>query len=115
MYRQTPNISHHLKGNQIVHHSDVASPDGHSRRNIWIQWIGKSNYKQDEKHLTFDIWCPLYERFDGRCNESSHYGSGKALLGSSGKLEYLRVVNAGNDGIVHSFIRSDRNKRGFSR
>ena len=71
--RQTSNIKRTLVGNKIVDHSDVvgASPVGaaptmssfptkHMASMAWAETI----VRWDEKHLSFGIWCDLYDRFD---------------------------------------------------
>ena len=76
-YCQTSNISHTivLVGNEIVDHSDVvgAAPTSWNSacrccsNYIFIlgltpgfNGLGKDNLRQDEKHLSFGIWCGLY-------------------------------------------------------
>ena len=62
-----------LVWNKIVYHSDVvgASPDGAAPTTFsfltshpaLIDWA-KTTARQNEIHLSFRIWCALYQRFD---------------------------------------------------
>ena len=68
-YRQTSNIGSILVGYKIVGHSDVAGelPVGtapttssfSTQHLASVDWI-KTTARQDEKHLSFGIWCDLY-------------------------------------------------------
>ena len=74
MYHQTSNISRTLVGNKIDDHSYAvgaapvgAAPTTSSFLNYHMtsmDWA-KTTARQDEKHLSFFIWCVLYLRFDG--------------------------------------------------
>ena len=60
----------------MVNHSDIvgASPIGAAptTSSFWtkhlasVDWT-KATTRQDEKHLSFEIWCNLYERLDSNC------------------------------------------------
>ena len=62
-----------LGGNKIVDHSDVvgalpvgAAPTTSSfltQHLTSMEWA-KTSARRDEKHLSFGIWCALYQRFD---------------------------------------------------
>ena len=66
---QASNIRHTLVGHKIVDHSDVvgASPVGaapttssFSTEHLASMDWAKTTARQDEKHLSFGIWCDLY-------------------------------------------------------
>ena len=73
-YRQVSNIKRTLVGDKIVDHSDIvgASPVGVAptissfctEYLASIDWV-KANVRWDENHLSFVIWCHLYQRFYG--------------------------------------------------
>ena len=73
-YHQTSNISCTLVGNKIVDHSHVvgASPVGaaptkfsfSTKHRASMDWT-KTTARWEEKRLSFEIWCVLYQRFDG--------------------------------------------------
>ena len=69
LYHQTSNISRSLVGNKIVDHSDVvgAAPttSSFSTQNLASMDWAKTTARQDEEHLSFGLWCVLYQRFDG--------------------------------------------------
>ena len=74
MYPQTSNISHTLVGNKIVDHSDVVgalpvgtAPTTSSFLTYYLASVdwAKTAARQDEKHVSFEIWCILYLSFDG--------------------------------------------------
>ena len=73
IYRQTSNISRTSMGNNIVDHSDAvgALPFGaapttssFSTKHLASIYCTKTTARRDEKHLSFAIWCALYQRFD---------------------------------------------------
>ena len=71
--RKSSNISRTLVGNKIVDHSDVAgaspiaaAPTTYSlstQHMASMNWT-KTTARRDEEHLSFGIWCTLYQRFD---------------------------------------------------
>ena len=73
-YRQVSNIKRTLVGDKIVDHSDIvgASPVGVAptissfctEHLASIDWV-KANVRWDENHLSFVIWCHLYQIFYG--------------------------------------------------
>ena len=74
IYRKTSNISRTLVGNKIVDNSDVvgASPVGaapttssfSTEHLVSMDWA-KTTARGYKKHLSFGIWCDLYQRFYG--------------------------------------------------
>ena len=73
IYCKNSNISRTMVGNKIVDHSDVigAVPIGaapttssFSTQHLASMDWAKTTVKQDERHLSFGIWCDLYLRFD---------------------------------------------------
>ena len=84
IYRQTSNIRHAFVGNKIVDHSDVvgASPAGASSTTssfstsnlASVDWE-KTTARRDGKHLSFEIWCVLYKRFQCNCSKRAAYWS----------------------------------------
>ena len=69
IYRQVSDIRRTLVGNQIVDHSDVvgASPvdaapttSSFSPQHLVSIYFAKTTVSQDEKQLSFGIWCVLY-------------------------------------------------------
>ena len=80
VYCQTSNIRCTLVGNKIVDQSNVvwASPVGAAPNTssfltqhlASMDWA-KTAARWDEKHLSFGIWCGLYQRFDSTCNNTS--------------------------------------------
>ena len=46
----------------------------HSRLNTWLQWIGnRITARRGTKHLSFGIWCCLYQLFHGILKEEGLY------------------------------------------
>ena len=73
-YRQVSNIRRTWVGHEIVDHSDVvgAPPVGaapttssFSTEHLASIYCAKTTASRVEKHLSFSIWCDLYERFYG--------------------------------------------------
>ena len=44
----------------------------------------KTTTKQDEKHLSFGIWCDFYSRADGKWPDMSVIGNGGQQIGHYG-------------------------------
>ena len=73
-YSQTSNIRHTFVGNEIVDHSDVvgaslvgAAPttSSFSTEHLASIYCTKTTARWDKKHLSFGIWCFLYQKFNG--------------------------------------------------
>ena len=67
-YRQISNISRTLIGNRIIDHSDVvgAPPVGAAPTTSPFSAsidCAKTTARRDKRHLSFVIWCGLYQRF----------------------------------------------------
>ena len=71
---QTCDIRGTLVGNKIVYHSDVvgalpvgAAPTTSAFLTYHLASIDcvKTTARQDKNHLSFGVWCDLYQRFDG--------------------------------------------------
>ena len=64
----------------------------HSRLNTWV----KTTTRQDEKHLSFGIWCNLYQRFDGKLKQFVEW----QILDAVKKIPHLKKHHSEWEGIT---------------
>ena len=68
----------------------------HFRLTPSFNGLGQINYKTREKHLSVDIWCALYYKFEGRYHCKQRYGlfsiaKFTVLLMEAMTLNFVRV------------------------